>query len=106
MSLLNILLIYMIKKKAKLSTIQRKYCSCVVKVRGKTLSNPYGICTKSVYHSRNKKRTKQVRCLNNLDIKKLSKNQLKGILIEKKIKNKSKTKKKLISILNKYLKEK
>ena len=95
----------MIKKKAKLSTIQRKYCSCVVKVRGKTLNNPYGICTKSVYHSRNKKRTKKVGCLNNLDIKKLSKNQLKGILIEKKIKTKSKTKKKkLINILNKYLK--
>lgn len=98
----------MIKKKAKLSTIQRKYCSCVVKVRGKTLSNPYGICTKSVYHSRNKKRTKKVGCLKNLDIKKLSKNQLKGILIEKKkIKlNSKKTKKNLITILNKYLKAK
>ena len=97
----------MIKKKAKLSKIQRKYCSCVVKVRGKTLSNPYGICTKSIYHSRNKKRTKKVGCLKNLDIKKLTKNQLKGIFIEKEIKTKSKTnKKKLISILNKYLKAK
>ena len=97
----------MIKKKAKLSTIQRKYCSCVVKVRGKTLSNPYGICTKSVYHSRSKKRTKKVSCLKNLDIKKLSKNQLKGVVIEKKIKTKNNIKKKkLISIINKYLKAK
>ena len=76
-------------------------------MRGKTLSNPYGICTKSVYHSRNKKRTKKVGCLKNLDIKKLSKTQLKGILIEKKIKTNYKKKKKiLISILNKYLKAK
>ena len=96
----------MIKNKAKLSTIQRKYCSCVVKVRGKTLSNPYGICTKSVYHSRNKKRTKQVGCLKNLDIKKLSKNQLKGIILEKKINTNSNIKTQLINILNKYLKAK
>lgn len=96
----------MIKKKAKLSPIERKYCSCVVKVRSKTFKNPYGICTKSVYGSRKKKRTKKVGCLKNLDIKKLSKNQLKGIILEKKIKTKTKTKKQLINILNKYLKAK
>lgn len=97
----------MFKKNAKLSTIQRKYCSCVVKVRGRILNNPYGICTKSIYHSRKKRRTKKVGCLKNLDIKKLSKNEIKGILLEKKIKTKSKTKKKqLINILNKYLKAK
>ena len=73
----------MFKKNAKLSTIQRKYCSCVVKVRGRILNNPYGICTKSIYHSRKKRRTKKVGCLKNLDIKKLSKNEIKGILLEK-----------------------
>ena len=96
----------MIKKKAKLSFIEQKYCSCIVKVRGKTLKNPYGICTKSVYGSRKKKRNKKVGCLKNLNIKKLSKNQVKGIILEKKLKTKSKTKKKLINILNKYLKAK
>jgi hypothetical protein len=96
----------MIKKKAKLSPIERKYCSCVVKVRGKTLKNPYGICTKSVYGSRKKKRTKKVGCLKNLDIKKLSKNQLKGIILEKKINTNSNKKTQLINILNKYLKAK
>ena len=45
----------MIKKKSKLLEIEKKYCSCLSKVRSNLLDkrsnkiiNPYGICTKSV----------------------------------------------------------
>ena len=39
----------MFKKNSKLSKVERKYCSCLVKVRSKRIKNPYGICTNSVY---------------------------------------------------------
>tara|TARA_B110000285_G_C14734154_1_gene427817 strand:+ start:248 stop:562 length:315 start_codon:yes stop_codon:yes gene_type:complete len=101
----------MIKTKSKLNYIERKYCSCLVKVRGKSLKknkiqNPYGICTKSVYSSRKKTMKYRPSCLKNYDFNKLSYAQLKGLIIEKKINNSGRTKIKLINILNKYLKDK
>ena len=45
------------KKSAKLSGIERKYCSCLVKVRSGSIK-PYGICTRSVYGSRKLKEQK------------------------------------------------
>ena len=41
----------MIKRNAKLNPLEKKYCRCLVKVRGKSLkknkiTNPYWICTK------------------------------------------------------------
>ena len=46
----------MFKKNNKLSNVERKFCSCLVKVRSKKIKNPYGICTSSVYGSRKIKR--------------------------------------------------
>ena len=52
----------MIKKKSKLSIVERKYCSCLAKVRPKIKNgNPYGICTNSVYGSRSLKEPKEFR---------------------------------------------
>ena len=90
----------MIKKTAKLSKVERKYCSCLAKVRVK-IQNPYGICTNSVYGSRSLKRTKRVSCLPNYQLSKLSKDQLRAYSIEKKLPIKNKTKKHLIMGLNK-----
>ena len=89
----------MIKKKSKLLEIEKKYCSCLIKVRSNLLYknkssnkiiNPYGICTKSIYGSKNKKRDRVIRCLNNYDFNKMTHNQLKGYALEKKIRFKSK----------------
>ena len=95
----------MIKRKSKLSVIEKKYCSCIVKVRGKKIQNPYAICTHSVYSSRGKKRSK-VKCLNSINLKKLNKDQLKGLAKEKKLVYSRSSKKKIINNINKYLKVK
>ena len=102
----------MIKKKSKLKPLEKKYCRCLVKVRGKSLKknkiiNPYGICTKSVYLTKALKRSKRINCLGNLELKALTHKQLKAIIIEKKIKPKDLRKKQeLIKSLKKYLKKK
>lgn len=102
----------MIKKKAKLNPIEKKYCRCLVKVRGKSLkkkkiTSPYGICTKSVYTTKDLKRTKRINCLANLDLKSLTFKQLKAIVIEKKLKPKDMRKKlEIIKSLKKYLNKK
>jgi len=91
------------------SNIENKYCSCILKVRAKSLKkrsiiNPYGICTKSVYGSRNKKRTKRVKCLSRFNLNKLSYRELKSTALEKGITINLRSKKKIIKELNKYLK--
>lgn len=99
----------MIKKNSKLSKVERKYCSCLAKVRPKIRTqygNPYGICTNSVYGSRLLKRTKRVSCLPNYQLNKLSKKQLEAYSKEKKLPTKNKTKKQLIRDLNKLKKKK
>ena len=102
----------MIKRNAKLNPLEKKYCRCLVKVRGKSLkknkiTNPYGICTKSVYSTKGKKRSKRINCLLNLELTTLTHKQLKAIIIEKKIKPKDLRKKQeLIKSLKKYLKKK
>jgi len=99
----------MIKKSSKLSKVERKYCSCLAKVRPKIgikYGNPYGICTTSVYGSRSLKRTKRVSCLPNYQLSKLSKDQLSAYSLEKKLSVKNKTKKQLISGLKKLKKGK
>lgn len=97
----------MIKKKSKLSIVERKYCSCLAKVRPKIKNgNPYGICTNSVYGSRSLKRTKRVSCLPNYQLSKMSKKQLLAYTIEKKLPYKNKSKKQLIQNLNKLKKKK
>lgn len=66
------------KKKSKLSSIEKRYCSCLIKVRSRKIKNPYGICTSSVYNKQNKKRTKIVKCGKNYKskTKKKSKSKL------------------------------
>jgi hypothetical protein len=84
--------------------LERKYCGCIMKVRAKSPINPYGICTKSVYGSRNKKRTKRVNCLSRFNLTKLTHRTLKSIAKEKRIKTDLRSKNKIIKELNKYLK--
>ena len=74
----------MFKKNSKLNTIQRKYCSCLLKVRSKK-TNPYGICTSSVYGSRKLKRKGSVKCSKTYKLTSLTKTQLLNLAIEKKI---------------------
>ena len=88
----------MINKSSKLPFIERKFCSCLIKV-GENILNPFGICTKSVYSTRGKKRTKQVKCFRSYDFKKFSRKQL--LAYKKNNKNKKKHK-----VINKYLKRK
>jgi hypothetical protein len=80
----------MYKKNSNLSTIQRKYCSCLLKVRSKK-NSPYGICTKSVYGSRNLKRNKTIKCSKSYKIPNLTKKQLYNLAKEKKVKVSKKT---------------
>lgn len=103
----------MIKKKSKLSNLEKKYCRCLIKVRGNSkklnrnkIINPYGICTHSVYKLKGLKRNKNIECLKNIDINHLSFNQLKAYSIEKKIYRNGITKDKLITRMNKFIKSK
>lgn len=87
---------------AKLSLPERKYCSCVMKVRGnhfkrkvtdvkkskkKDLINPYGICNKSVL--RNKKysaiKSKRIACSLNYKFEKYPIEYLQAYALEKNI---------------------
>jgi|MDSZ01.1.fsa_nt_gb hypothetical protein len=90
----------MFKKKSKLSKVERKYCSCLVKVRSRKIKNPYGICTNSVYSSRKIKRDKVVRCSKYYNFNELTKNQLYYLAKEKNLRvNKRLLKKELIDLL-------
>ena len=58
-----------IKTKSNLTKREKKYCSCLMKVRA-TLKksnprSPYAICTTSLYNAQNLKRTKRVNCSKN-----------------------------------------
>ena len=93
----------MFKKNSKLNTIQRKYCSCLVKVRSKKIS-PYGICTKSVYSSRNLKRKKNIKCSKTYRLTSLTKSQLLNLAKEKKIRvNKKMNRSFVMSLIKKKI---
>ena len=105
----------MFKKKARLSTREKKFCSCLMKVRGKSktlkkdrIDIPYGICTNSVYNLQNKKRTKRISCLKNYDLSRFTFLQLKALAIEKKISIRKKgryiSKKNILNKLKKFRK--
>ena len=89
----------MFKIESKLSKVERKYCSCLVKVRSKKIRNPYGICTNSVYGSRKIKRTKNVGCSRYYNLNKLKKEQLTNLAYEKRIKIKRNMLKNEIKVL-------
>lgn len=88
----------MIKKYSRIKKLDKKYCSCIFKVRGKylsqkdTIQNPYGICTNSVYLLKGLKRPKDIKCGKYIDFNKLTYKQLKSYLIEKKISTRNKGK--------------
>ena len=93
-------------KTKKLSTIEKKYCSCIIKVLSKKIKNPYGICTKSVYGSRSLKRTKRIKCSQYYDFSKYPVKLLKKYAKMKKFKGIEKLKKKeLLQILENYQKK-
>lgn len=105
----------MLKTPNKLSEIEKKYCRCLVKVRGNSkelkkdkIISPYGICTKSVFFYKNKRRTRRVSCLKNMDFNNLTFPQLKALAIEKKlnVRNRGRyiSKKNIISKLKKFIK--
>ena len=77
-------------KRATLNKTERKYCSCLVDVRGKGSYNPYGVCTKSVYISKGKRRNKFVNCEASYNYEKMSKDSLKELAKEKKLSIKKK----------------
>ena len=84
--------------KAKLTKKERKYCSCLMKVRGKSyqktkkLISPYAICTNSIYNRHKKKRNKVVKCTKYYKFKNYSLQYLQAYALEKKIPIKSKKK--------------
>jgi hypothetical protein len=77
-------------KRAPLSKTERKYCTCLVDVRGKGSYNPYGVCTNSVYISKGKRRNKFVNCEASYNYEKMSKDSLKELAKEKKLSIKKK----------------
>ena len=89
-------------KTKKLSFVEKKYCSCLMKVRN-TKFNPYGICTNSVYNLQGLKRNKVVECGKYYDFSNYTVPMLKFFLNEKKVKGKSKmNKKQLLNLLKNY----
>ena len=78
------------KNTTKINNIERKYCSCVAKVRAtlkkRNPRSPYAICTSSVYNKQNRKRKRRVECYKYYNFNKFSMKQLKAYAKEKKIK--------------------
>ena len=86
----------MIKKKSKLTNREKRYCRCLIKVRSKSIQNPYGICTNSVYNLQKKKRKTIVKCTKKYDFTKMTLKQLQSYSRKKKIKYSGYRKKELI----------
>jgi len=71
-----------------LNGIQRRYCSCLISVRHKSKkkkSNPYAICTKSVYGSKGLTRKKAVGCDFGYNYNKMDTESLQELAAEKKL---------------------
>ena len=94
---------YVLPDNSDMKIIEKKYCSCLMKVRSKKNPNPYGICTDAVYKSRGLVRDKVVECTEEYDFNKYNLKMLKMFAKEKKIKGYSKMNKpELLKKLNKY----
>jgi hypothetical protein len=81
------------KKRTNLSRRERKYCSCLLKVRAKSKINPYGVCTNAIYSSQGKNRNKVVNCDINYEYEKIPMNQLRSLAKERKVSIYNKNKK-------------
>lgn len=89
----------------ELDNVEKRYCSCLMKVRSKKIPEPYGICTSAVY--KKSVRDKVVKCSEHYDFEKYNLKTLRLYAKEKKIKGYSKMKKKeLLKILKQYQKNK
>lgn len=94
---------YVLPDNSDLQIIEKKYCSCLMKVRSKKNPNPYGICTDAVYGSRGLVRDKVVECSEEYKFDKYNLKMLKLYAKEKKIKGFSKmNKKELLNKLKEY----
>ena len=93
-------------KTKKLTPREKRYCSCLMKVRGRGIDNPYGICTSSVYTKQGIIRDKIIKCTPNYDLSKYPLKILRPYAKEKKIKNyKTLKKSELLRELNKLQKK-
>lgn len=81
------------KKRANLTKRERKYCSCLLKVRDKSLVNPYAVCTSSIYSQQGKRRNKTVNCDINYKYEKIPMSQLRSLAKERKVSIYNKNKK-------------
>ena len=95
------------KKKSNLTKREKKYCSCLMKVRA-TLKksnprSPYAICTTSLYNAQNLKRTKRIDCSKNYNF---NSSKEKGKPVNKNFEYNSKNNKHFLSVneIKKYLK--
>ena len=60
------------KKKSKLQSLKKRYCSCLFKLRKKKslkkkkpfkqIKNPYAICTHTIFNLQNKKKLVKIDC--------------------------------------------
>ncbi len=73
------------RKRASLSRRERKYCTCLLKVREKTKINPYAICTRSLYNLQGIKRRKTVDCDYNYNYEKIPVNMIRSLANERKV---------------------
>ena len=102
-----------LKKTKKLNIREKKYCSCIMKVRAnlskKNTRGPYGICTSAIYNKQNKKRSKLIKCSKYYNFSVYNLKHLKEYAREKKIKltknGKSKTKAQLLKDIELYTKK-
>ena len=94
---------YVLPDNSDSQMIEKKYCSCLMKVRSKKNPNPYGICTDAVYGSRGLVRDKVVECSEEYKFDKYNLKMLKLYAKEKKIKGFSRmNKKELLNKLKEY----
>ena len=78
---------HLVIKTKKLTPREKRYCSCLMKVRGKGIDNPYGICTSAVYINQGEVKDKMIPCTIHYDLKKYPLKILRPYAKEKKIKN-------------------
>ena len=90
-----------VKNTKKINNRERKYCSCIAKVRTKKNLNPYAICTNSLYNRQNLIRSKLINCSKYYNFDRMNYQMLKAYAKEKKIKIYNKGK--LLKIVSLYL---
>ena len=78
---------HLVLRTKKLAPIEKRYCSCLMKVRGRGIKNPYGICTAAVYNKQGETRDEMIQCTIHYDLARYPLSILRPYAKEKKIKN-------------------